>query len=251
MTVVRAIPLCLLFFARFADAESTTVAVAANFKLTMDQLVAEFETVSGHEVRVAYGSSGKLYAQIVHGAPFDAFFSADRAKPDALARGSLSVSGSRFTYAIGALAVWAPDARSMPDPDWLRRADDRRIALANPRLAPYGAAARQTLDALGLTDGTRARWVQGENIAQTYQFVASGNVEAGFVARAQLGRTPAGGVWIVPPYLHEPIRQDVVLLRRGEANAATLALLAFVRSPAAQETIAGHGYSVPTEGGES
>ena len=250
MPLARAIICTLLLCVLPARADTTTVAVASNFRQAMEQLVAEFEKRSGHEVRVAYGSSGKLYAQILHGAPFDAFFSADRAKPDALVRGERSVAGWRFTYAVGALVLWARDA-TVTGPGWLRNTSFRRIALANPRLAPYGAAATQTLDALGLTEATRARWVQGENIAQTYQFVATGNADAGFVARAQLGEDSAATAWLVPPALHEPIRQDVVLLQRGAGNAAAAALLTFVRSEAGRGIIARYGYRNVVEDGDS
>lgn len=228
-----------------AYAETATIAVAANFKMAMERLVTDFEAQTGHKVAIAYGSSGKLYAQILRGAPFDAFFSADVAKPDALEREGEVVDGSRFSYAVGALVLWARDESLTPGPDWLRQGSYRRIALANPRLAPYGAAALQALTALDLVAVTQRRWVQGENVAQTYQFVATGNAEAGFIARSQLRDTALSSVWQVPEALHDPITQDAVLLKRGAGNSAAKALLRFVQSASGVRTIVSSGYSVP------
>ena len=227
-------------------AERITVAVASNFAAPMTDIAAAFERQSGHEVQLAFGSSGKLFAQISHGAPFEVFFSADRDKPEALERKGLAVESSRFTYAVGVLALWS--ARTdvpVENAEVLRQGDFNKLALANPRLAPYGAAAVDVLESLGLAEATRPRWVQGENIAQTYQFVGSGNAAVGFVALSQImveGIVRAGSAWIVPEPLHAPIRQDAVLLRRGASNEAARAFLAFVRSDAARAIIESYGY---------
>ena len=234
----------LVSAAPYAAADDTTVAVAANFKAAMERLVAGFEQDSDHTVAVAYGSSGKLYAQIRQGAPFDAFLSADTAKPDALVEDQRVVAGSRFTYAVGQLVLWSRDEPRIPGPVWLKDGDYGRLALANPRFAPYGAAAEQTLGRLGLLD-SRSRWVRGENIAQTYQFVATGNAEAGFVARSQLGAQLPSSVWIVPPELHDPITQDLVLLKRGAENRAARNFLRYMRSESAARIIQASGYGLP------
>lgn len=229
-----------------AYAEELTVAVASNFTAAMKDIAAAFERESGHRVKLAFGSSGKFYAQIQHGAPFQAFFSADQAKPMALERNGLAVPGSRFTYAVGALALWsvrkdlAREGSSV-----LKGSDFNKLALANPKLAPYGAAAVEVLRNLNLEQATRSRWVLGENIAQTYQFVASGNVDLGFVALSQVqrdGRIERGSAWIVPAELYSPIRQDAVLLAAGADSPGTRALLQFVRGERGRAIIESHGY---------
>lgn len=227
-------------------AEQLTVAVASNFTAPMREIAAAFERDSGHRVRLAFGSSGKFYAQIQHGAPFDIFFSADSAKPRALEKAGLAVPGSRFTYAVGRLALWSRDAKLVRGgPRVLEEGGFNKLALANPRLAPYGAAAVQVLRNLGLEEATSPQWVQGENIAQAYQFVASGNADLGFVALSQLdrnGEIDPGSAWIVPDELHNPIRQDAVLLKRGADSGAARALLHFVRGETAAAIIESYGY---------
>lgn len=229
-----------------AQAEQLTVAVASNFAAPMREIAAAFEGETGHRVRLAFGSSGKFYAQIRHGAPFEAFFSADRAKPEALEKAGVAVPGSRFTYAVGGLALWSGDGNLVRGgPGVLERGAFNKLALANPRLAPYGAAAVQVLRKLSLEEATRPRWVQGENIAQAYQFVASGNADLGFVALSQVsedGRIDSGSAWEVPEDLHDPIRQDAVLLKRGADSAAARALLRFMRGERAAAIIESYGY---------
>lgn len=230
----------------WVQADQITAAVASNFTAPMTDLVAAFERETGHEVRLAFGSSGKFFAQISHGAPFEVFFSADRAKPEALEQKGLIVEGSRFTYALGALALWSSrDDVPVDNAEVLRRGDYNKLALANPRLAPYGAAAVEVLESLALAEATRPRWVQGENIAQTYQFVGTGNASVGFVALAQImerGEIRSGSAWLVPDRLHAPIRQDAVLLRRGADSVAARAFLDFVRGDAARAIIESYGY---------
>ncbi len=228
------------------------LAVASNFRAPMQALIVEFEEMSGHKAKASYGSSGKLYAQITHGAPFDIFFSADKSKPAALLAAGLVVPSSEFTYAVGALALWSASSKTITDgAGALKKGMFNKVAMANPKLAPYGIAALQVLDSLGLQELTRPKWVQGESIAQTFQFVSSGNAELGFVARSQLsqlsraGQLKAGAVWYIPQSLYSPVQQDAVLLLRGARNPAAKALLNFIKSPAAKVIIESYGYNAP------
>ncbi|MAR93228.1 MAG: molybdate ABC transporter substrate-binding protein [Pseudomonadota bacterium] len=243
-TLIRV--LSLLFISPLVAAEQITIAVASNFTGPMEQIVARFQQQTGHQVRLSFGSSGKFFAQIQHHAPFQAFFSADQAKPRALEQAGLAVPGSRFTYAVGALVLWSADPERVDKAGRvLARGDFKRLALANPKLAPYGAAAVQTLAHLGLAESTRPRWVKGENISQTYQFVSSGNAELGFVALSQVmqrGEVRGGSHWRVPAEYHAPIRQDAVLLQRGADSDAARALLDFVQGPEARSIMAAFGY---------
>ncbi len=224
-----------------------TVAVASNFIQPMEQLARAFEQHSGHQLTIASGSTGRHYAQIRNGAPFDAFFAADERRPRLLEENGLAVEGSRFTYAIGRLVLWSPrpgyvDAQG----DILRRGDFRFLALANPRLAPYGRAAEEVLRARGLRDRLAGRLVRGENIAQAFQFVSSGNAELGFVALSQLaqGRDDIeGSHWMVPQELHEPVVQQAVIV---EDSAASRALMQFVRGDEGRSIIGRAGYRFPS-----
>jgi molybdate transport system substrate-binding protein len=232
-----------------AVAEVALVAVAANFAEVMERLEADFEAESPHGITVTSGSTGKLYAQIRSGAPFDVLLAADQARPELLEREGLAVRGTRFTYASGRLTLWSaqPDAFGGDGAAWLRRAEFRHLAIANPELAPYGVAARQVLEALGVYGTVAGRLVLGENVGQAHAMVATGNAEAGLVARAYVAsaRNPAGGSrWDVPAELHTPIRQDAVLLMRAEDNSAARDLLAFLRRDDVRQTIAGFGYGV-------
>ena len=222
------------------------VAVAANFIAPMQAIAHAFQTDTGHQLRLAFGSSGNFYAQIRNGAPFQVFLSADEAKPIQLEQAGLAVAGSRFTYAVGALVLWSSqpgvvDAKA----EVLRRGDFNKLAIANPELAPYGQAAVETLDALSLYTRLQHKLVMGENIAQTYQFVMSGNAELGFVALSQVmqhGKLAGGSGWIVPETLHNPIRQDAVLLLSGKGNAAAEALMQYLKSAKTQAIINAYGY---------
>jgi molybdate transport system substrate-binding protein len=231
-------------------AETINVAVAANFVSTFKALKSTFEHTSGHTLRVSSGSSGRFYAQIKNGAPFDVFFSADQTTPARLEVEELAVAGSRFTYAVGALALWSANPDLVVDgAQVLRRGEFNKLALANPRLAPYGAAAIDVLTHLGLREATMSQWVQGENIAQTYQFVSTGNADLGFVALSQIsaqGQSEQGSAWRIPAELHQPILQDAVLLRRGQTSQAAQALLHFMRSSEARAIIEANGYAWPT-----
>ena len=232
-----------------AGAEHALAAVAANFSEAAERLADDFGRAAGRRVTLASGSTGKLYAQIRNGAPFDVFLAADRLRPELLERDGQAEPGSRITYAVGRLTLWSADP-NLIDADGsktLRGARFRRLAAANPELAPYGAAARQTLRALGLHDALRSRIVTGENIGQTHALVATGNAELGFVALAYVlspRNRLRGSRWDVPQRLHDPIRQDAVLLRRGRNNAAARAFLAYLRTAEARAIIQSFGYAV-------
>ncbi|WP_439133872.1 molybdate ABC transporter substrate-binding protein [Pseudomaricurvus sp.] len=227
-------------------AEDINVAVASNFTKAMTEVIQVFEQSTGHDVKLSFGASGKLYAQISHGAPFQAFFSADQSKPIALEQTEFAIKGSRITYAEGSLALWSAknDFVNLEEKT-LGYREFHKLALANPRLAPYGQAAVEVLTNLNLMESTQKKWVQGENISQTYQFVSSGNAELGFVALSQIlrdGKIDKGSAWIIPHELYNPIRQDAVLLKKGEKSKATQALMAFIVSDEAREIIESHGY---------
>lgn len=228
------------------EAAEINVAVAANFTAPMKQIAEDFEKATGHKVVLSFGSSGKFYAQIKNGAPFQLFLSADDEKPAQLEKDGMTVPGSRFTYAVGTLVLWSakPDFVD-PKGTVLAKGNFSKLAIANPKLAPYGAAAIETLTKLGMLDRIQTKFVQGENIAQTYQFIATGNAELGFVALSQVmkdGKIAGGSSWIVPANLHTPIRQDAVLLANGKGNPAAEALAAYVKSERVKALIRTYGY---------
>lgn len=229
--------------AQCALADEVRVAVATNFLEPMNALAAQFGRNSGHTVLVSSGSTGRHYAQIRNGAPFEAFFSADAERPRLLEDEGRAVSGSRFRYAVGRLALWSPRSGYVDsDGRVLGTAEYRFLAIANPELAPYGAAAREVLVARGLWTEVQGRLVQGQDIGQAYSFVFSGAAELGFVAYSQL-KKPLGEIdgsyWLVPESLHRPIEQEAVLLRD---TPAAQAFWQFVQGPEAREIIRGYGY---------
>lgn len=231
-----------------AQAAETTVAVAANFTAPIKEIVEAFERQTGHRVVTSFGPTGAFYAQIRNGAPFDVLLSADDSTPARLEREGHSVPGSRFTYAIGRLVLWSSDP-ALVDPAGkvLEQGAFKRLAIGNPRTAPYGLAAVQVLEKLGLSETVRPRQVEGANILQAYQFVATGNAELGFVALSQVirdGQLTSGSAWQVPAELHEPIRQDAVMLRKGDGNPAAEALLEFLKGPEANRVIRAYGYEI-------
>mgnify|MGYP006095769061 FL=1 len=244
MKFLRAFILAMYCFS--ASAETITIAAASNFTVAMNDIIGRFEAETGHEVRVSYGSSGRFYAQISNGAPFDAFFSADDEKPALLELNELA--SGRFTYAIGTLALWSKSPGLEFDQGaYLSRGLFNKLSMANPRLAPYGKAAVEVLASLGLEESTRSRWVQGESITQTYQFIDSENADLGFVALSQImkdGRILQGSAWLVPSELHSPIRQDAVLLNRAEGKQAALDFLDYVQSISVKTIIKSYGYQV-------
>lgn len=228
-------------------AENVHVAVASNFKNTMLDITKVFEQSSGHKVLLSFGASGKFYAQIRHGAPFDIFLSADQTIPAKLEKEGFVVPDKIATYAIGRLALWSANSKLIKNnPEVLKMGSFNKLALANPKLAPYGVAAIDTLKSLQLHDKTKAKWVQGENIAQTYQFVRTGNAQIGFIAFSQImdgSHVKTGSFWLVPREYHRPIKQDAALLSRGNTNAAAREFLRFLSSHSAQRIIESYGYA--------
>jgi molybdate transport system substrate-binding protein len=230
-----------------ALAEEVLVAVAANFVPPFREVASEFEKATGHTVQVASGATGGFYTQIKNGAPFDVFFSADNERPKLLEDEGLGVKGSRFTYAIGRLVLWSPDPSLIKGEDTLRSASFKRLAIANPKTAPYGMAAMQAMQKLGVWESIQPRLVMGEGLGQTMGFIESGNAQLGFLALSQvldpkiMGK---GGRWDVPVDMHEPIQQDVVLLTKGKDNAAAKALMEFMEGPQAKAIIVRYGYEL-------
>jgi len=231
-----------------AHAGEVQVAVAANFAGPMEQLAAQFQKDTGHKAVVASGATGKFYAQIRNGAPFEVLLSADDETPARLEAEGQVVAKSRFTYAVGRLVLWSTKANYVDATGAvLKTGGFTHLAIANPKTAPYGAAAVAVIDKLGLTARLQPRLVQGENIAQAFQFASTGNAELGFVAQAQVwrdGKFTAGSGWIVPATMHAPIRQDAALLTRGAKNPAAQALLDYLRSDKAKALIRAYGYEV-------
>jgi len=231
-----------------AHAGEVQVAVAANFAGPMEKLASQFQKDTGHKAVVASGATGKFYAQIRNGAPFEVLLSADDETPARLEAEGQAVAKSRFTYAIGRLVLWSAKANYVDATGAvLKTGDFTHLAIANPKTAPYGAAAVSVIDKLGLTARLQPRLVQGENIAQAFQFASTGNAELGFVAQAQVwrdGKFTAGSGWIVPATMHAPIRQDAALLTRGAKNPAAQALLDYLRSDKAKALIRAYGYEV-------
>ncbi|MCL1478181.1 MULTISPECIES: molybdate ABC transporter substrate-binding protein [unclassified Marinobacter] len=238
----------LIFAGNLAGAEPLRIAVAANFTDTTRYLIALFEETTGHSVAASYGSTGKLYAQIENGAPFDVFQAADSERPQMLENTGGAVAGSRFTYARGRLALWSPEPDVFSDPqNWLASADFKRLAIANPKTAPYGLAAQQVLENMSLWDALQPRLVRGDSIAQAFQFVATSNAQAGFVALSQVNawQNSNGTLWVVPQQMYAPINQQTVLLNHGKDKPVARQWLEFLRSPQALKIIKDYGYDIP------
>ncbi len=235
----------LLATALPAAAETASLAVATNFAPAAERLAADYAALTGDQITVTGGATGKLYAQIVAGAPFDALLSADTATPARLAGDGLTAAPA-FPYAVGQLALWSADpARDLADPAAALRAATH-VAIANPDLAPYGTAAVEVIARLGLTAEIAPKLVTGENIGQAQTMVASGAAEVGFVAAAALsGQNGGGASWPVPADLHAPLRQDAVLLAHGAGNRAATGFLAWLATPGARASIAAAGYGLP------
>ncbi|SHM35424.1 molybdate ABC transporter substrate-binding protein [Phytopseudomonas punonensis] len=231
-----------------ASAGQVQVAVAANFTAPMQAIASEFEKDTGHSVQASYGATGQFYAQISNGAPFEVFLSADDSTPAKLEKEGQSVEGSRFTYAIGKLVLWSPKEGVVDDKGAvLEKGDFKHLSIANPKAAPYGLAATQTLDKLGLSDTLKGKIVEGQNITQALQFVSTGNAELGLVALSQVykdGQITAGSVWVVPEAMYQPIRQDALILKKGADNPAAEALVEYLKGPKAAEIIKAYGYTL-------
>jgi molybdate transport system substrate-binding protein len=229
-----------------ARAGELRMAVAANFTGVSQELIPLFEKHSGHRVKASYGSTGKLYAQIINGAPFDLFLAADSARPELLVKEGHATADSRFTYARGKLVLWSSTPGLFTDGmSFLQSRDFNKLAIANPGTAPYGLAAQQALIKLGLWEALKEKLVFGDSIAQTFQFTATGNATLGLIAAAQAKAwSQQGSQWEVPHKLHEPISQQAVLLTRASNNPAATAFISFLKSEEVKQRIRDHGYAV-------
>lgn len=224
-------------------AATLKVAVASNFVPTMELLVAKFEQTSPHRILLSSGSSGKHYALIKHGAPYDLFFSADSARPIRLEQEKLVEGSSRFTYALGRLALWSTQPSLLDNKqNAFTHEKVMRIAIANPRLAPYGVAAQQVLESFDLWQEVHQKIVRGENVNQAYQFVDTGNAELGLVAFSQVLRSAGEDFWLLPSHLHKPIEQQAVIIKN---STAAQAFISFIQSPASLRLIRKQGYDTP------
>ncbi len=245
----RGLPLLAFFWPALCGADTALIAVASNFAEVAESLVRDFENLSEHEIEISASSTGKHYAQIINGAPFDAMLAADQASPRRLEESEDAVAGTRFVYAIGKLTLWSAD-RGLIGGDGialLEKQEFRALAIANPALAPYGIAAKETLLSLGLWNALEQKIVMGENIGQAFALTATGNAELGLVALASViskRNARNGSRWDVPSELHAPIRQDAVLLEHGYGNAAAVAFLAYLQSDEARLTIGSFGYGL-------
>ena len=228
------------------QADEVQVAVAANFTAPIQAIASDFEKDTGHKLIAAYGATGQFYTQIKNGAPFEVFLAADDTTPERLEKEGDTVPGSRFTYAIGTLALWSAKEGYIDGTDKALLANQyTHLSIANPKAAPYGLAATQVLAKLDLTDKVKNKIVEGQNITQAYQFVSTGNAELGFVALSQIyknGKVSDGSAWIVPEAMHDPIRQDAVILKKGENNPAAKALADYLKGPKATAIIKSYGY---------
>jgi molybdate transport system substrate-binding protein len=244
MRVLIAALMVLAALAAPSEASQTNVAVAANFTDPAKEIAALFKQKTGHEAILSFGASGAFFTQITHDAPFQVFLSADAARPKAAADAGYAVPASEFTYAIGKLVLWSKVVDVTNGEEALKAGEFSRLSIANPNAAPYGAAAIETMKALGVYDTLAAKIVQGESIAQAFQFVDTENAEVGFVALSQLKAVTAGTRWLVPQNLYTPIRQDAVLLKKGENDEASKAFLEFLRGPEAHAIIEKFGYGL-------
>jgi molybdate transport system substrate-binding protein len=242
------VSIAAMLLATSSHAAEINVAVAANFTEPMNAIAAEFAKDTGHQAKLSFGSSGNFYAQIKNGAPFEVFLSADDEKPALLEKEGLGIADSRFTYAIGSLVLWSAKVGFVDDKgEVLRHGQFNKLAIANPKVAPYGKAAVEVLTSMGLLDAVSPKFVQGENIAQTYQFVMTGNADLGFVALSQVmkdGKVTNGSAWIVPGNLHTTIRQDAIILSSGKGNPAAKALMAYLKGDKARAIIRSYGYKI-------
>jgi molybdenum ABC transporter, periplasmic molybdate-binding protein len=252
-SLARIAALVLTLAATGARADEVQVAVAANFTAPMQKIAALFAQDTGHKAVLSFGSTGKFYAQIKNGAPFEVLLTADDETPVRLEQEGAALAGSHFTYAIGKLVLWSAQPGVVDAAgEVLRRGNFTHLAIANPKLAPYGAAGIEAMQALGVYDALAPKIVQAENIGQAYQFIASGNAQLGFVAYAQVldeqGQFKGGSMWMVPAKLYRPIRQDAVVLTKGTAGGqpkpAVAALMQYLRGDKARAVIQTYGYGL-------
>ena len=236
-------------FIQSASAGEVSAAVAANFTAPAEQIVALFQKETGHTVKLSFGASGKFTSQIKEGAPFDVFLAADEKNPKLLEEGGLAVANSRFIYALGKLVLWSAKPGYVDDKGAvLKSTSYNKLAYADPKLAPYGLAAKETLDALGLWNNVQSKLVTGESITQTYQFAATGNAELAFIALSQItkeGKVTEGSSWVVPANLYNPIRQSAVQLTAAKDPVAAKAFLEFLKGEKAVSIIRSFGYGLP------
>jgi len=229
-----------------AFADEVKLAVAANFSAPVKKIAAEFEADTGHKAVISTGATGSFYAQIKNGAPFEVFLAADDETPARLEAEGAGVKGSRFTYAIGKLVLWSAQPGYVDGKgEVLKKGEFKKLSIANPKTAPYGAAGIEVLKKLGLLDAVQPKIVQGENISQAFQFVSTGNAELGFVALSQVwenGALTSGSAWIVPAADYAPIRQDAILLAKGEGKPAADAFLKYLKGDKARAVIKSYGY---------
>ncbi|MEN9619648.1 MAG: hypothetical protein RL406_1885 [Pseudomonadota bacterium] len=248
MTLRLMLAFASALFGVAAQAGEVTVAVAANFTAPMQKIALAFEQDTGHKAQLAFGATGKFYAQIKNGAPFAVLLAADDETPARLEKEGLAVAGARFTYATGRLALWSKSPNLVDDKGEVLRSNSfNKIAIADPKLAPYGMAAMEVIYKLGVQANVVPKLVQGESIGQTYQFVSTENAQLGFVALSQIsidGRITQGSAWIVPQNMHAPLKQDAVLLNAGKDNAAAQALLKYLQGDTAKAIITRYGYAL-------
>lgn len=234
---------CFLSAVGSVNATELHVAVSANFTAPMEKVAVKFSENTGHKLIISYGATGKFFTQIKNGAPFGVFLSADQEHPAKLINEHLAVNGTQFTYAIGKLVLWSASSKSVD-----LNGSFKHLAIANPKLAPYGVAARETLTKLGFWEKLQPRLVFGESITQAYQFIATGNAELGFVALSQIKNendSKVGSFWAVPREMYSPLKQDAVLLERGRNNTAALELLQFLKTDIVKAIIRDFGYRLP------
>ena len=242
------ITLALLLFGQASWSATVLVAVAANFSKPMTEIVSQFEKATGHSAKLSFGSSGKFVSQLENGGPFEVLLSADEKGPEKLEQAGLTVPNSRFVYALGKLVLWSATPNFVDDKGKiLMTSNFKHLALADPKVAPYGAAAIDVLKKLKLFEKLQPLFVQGENIAQTYQFISTANAELGFLALSQViknGKIVGGSSWIIPDNLHAPIRQGAVLMKIGAENPAARALIDYLKSIPALAIIKKYGYDL-------
>lgn len=249
MSLRAAVGMLLLSGAGAANAGEVNAAVAANFTEPVKQIAEQFQKDTGHTVKFSFGSSGKFYSQIKEGAPFDVFLAADEKNPKLLEEEGLAAKDTRFVYALGKLVLWSAKPGFVDDKgSVLGKGSYNKLAYADPKLAPYGLAAQETLQKLKLWDKAQGKLVTGESITQTYQFAATGNAELAFIALSQItrdGKVTEGSRWVVPADMYSPIRQAAVQLTAAKDKAASEAFLKYLKSEKAAAIIRNFGYGLP------